>query len=209
MTLGHGGRFFAQLGFLLRQRLTIREALDLVAREVVAPGWTEAVRRAADRIDRGEALGTALGELPPPFPRELLPFIEEMENQGLLLDEADALAAWPDAGTREPDALLARVFAHASILARRGSTINDALARATRPEDPDSLRSAIRDVSHGVILGRSLADVMGDHPRVFSPAVRRVMLQMERNLDPASTFRALALALASGWFAAPPGAPPA
>jgi hypothetical protein len=208
MALGHGGRFFSQLAFLLRRGLTIREALDLLAREVTAPGWPAAVRRIAERLDRGEALSAGLSEFPPPFPQELPPFVEEMEVQGLLLDEADVLAAWPDSGASEPDELLARSFAYASILLRRGAPISEALGHAARAEDPESLKAAMRSLSKASILDQSLADIMGDHPRVFSPAVRRMVLQMERNGDAAAAFREIGLALARGWFPPAPGPEP-
>jgi type II secretory pathway component PulF len=204
MALGHGGRFFSQLAFFLRRQITIREALDLLAGELPAPGWAEAVRRIGGRINRGESLGKALAEFPPPFPREVLPFVEEMESEGLLVDELEVLAAWPDEGTTDPSALLARVFAHTSILLRRRQTISEALRRAVSPADPESLRTALRAVSKASILDQSLSEVMGESPGVFSPAVRRMVLQMERNGDAATTFRDLSLALARGWFPTDP-----
>jgi len=202
MALGHGGRFFAQLAFFLRRHITIREALELLEGELSAPGWAEALRRIGGRIDRGETLGSALAELPPPFPRAVLPFVEAMESEGLLVEELEVLAAWPDEGTSDPTALLARIFAHVSILLRGRQTISEALRRATAPGDPEPLKSALRAVSKASILDQSLAEAMGESPGVFSPAVRRMVLQMERNGDAATTFRDLGLALARGWFPA-------
>lgn len=200
MASRHSGRFFEQFAFLLRRGLPIVDSLTLLAGEAAAPGWAEGIRRATARVQQGETLSAALAELPAPFPRELLRFIQEMEVQGVLIEESDALAAWPDAGTSEPQALLARVLAHASILVRQGTTINDALSRALRPEDPEELRNAVRSLTQGVILGHAPSELMGDHPRVFSPALRRLMLQLERRGDAAAEFRQFALALARGWF---------
>lgn len=207
MALGHSGRFFAQLAFFLRRNITIREALELLEGELPAPGWAEALRRIGGRIDRGESLGSALAEFPAPFPREVLPFVEAMESEGLLIEELEVLAAWPDQGTSDPAALLARIFAHISILLRGRQTISEAIRRATSPGDPEALKSALRAVSKASILDQSLAEAMGESPGVFSPAVRRMLLQMERNGDAATTFRDLALALARGWFPADTSAP--
>jgi type II secretory pathway component PulF len=197
---GQTARFFAQLSLCLRQNIPLGEALELIATDTATPGWSEALHRIAGRINRGEPLWTALSELPAPFPREIVPVVEWMECEGLLGEELEVLAAWPDEGSEGLEQLLARTFAHASILIRQGKPAAEALGMASRRADPEPLRAALKEVSASDVLRRSISDAMGLFPDVFSPAVRRIVQQMEWNGSAEPAFRELAVALSRGWF---------
>ncbi len=201
MSSGITGRFFGQLAFLLRQKLSILDALDLMAPSLDALG------RIRDRIARGELLSTALAEFPPPFAKEVVPFVAEAENEGLLEEEIDILPAWSDEAETRPSFLAARAFAEASLQVRRGRTIVEAFRKASRPSDPGELRDAIRDLSKAEFLSESLSDAAGRHPRVFGSVVPRLLQQMERNGNAATAFADIARALSRGWFQPPASDP--
>jgi type II secretory pathway component PulF len=200
MALGHAGRFFAQLALFLHQRVPMRDALDLNAADTAASGWSAAIRRIRDRIDQGASLSTALAELPDPFPRDLVPIVGELESGGLVAEDLEALSAWPDAGTVGLQESLARMFGHASILIRQGKPAAEALGLAIRPGDPEPLKDAMRELSTSDVLRQSISGAMSRFPDVFSPAVRRIVHQMELNGSADRAFRELAVALSRGWF---------
>jgi hypothetical protein len=188
--MGRTGDFFSQLGFLLRRRILLLEALDLLARD--APE----IRKVRNQLGQGASFSAALA---PYIPRELLPMIDAIESQGLPPEQLEALGAWPDA-TDLDDLPVARILAHASILLQQGKTVAEALSSAVRTDDPEPLRTAIAALVQAAESTQSLADAMARFPLVFSPAVQHSVRQMERNGDAATTFRDLALALSRGWF---------
>lgn len=202
MAQGLTGRFFAQLVFLLRQKIPMMDALDLLAGSPATPEWTAPLRRMQVRMKEGEFLWTALAELPNPFSSEVAPIVEQLESEGLLVEQLEVLAAWPDRGVESREAVLARIFAHASLLVHTGRPIAEALRLACRPGDPADIERAFRVLSQTAAQLQSVSESMSRFPDLFSPAVRRVVQQMELNGTAESAFRELALAFSRGWFAA-------
>src|SRR3982750_978918 len=105
------GDFFPPLGFLLRQRIPLLEALELLARDMPE------LRNVLDRLSQGASFSSALSGLG--LPKDLIPLLDAVEAQGLPPEQLEALAAWPDA-TGPNDLPVARVFVHASILLQEG-----------------------------------------------------------------------------------------
>ncbi len=184
------GDLFSRLGFLLQQRIPLMEALELLARD--APE----LRKVRDRLVQGASFSAALA---PGLPQELIPVLDAIESQGFPPEQLEALGVRPDPA--DPEALpVARILAQASVLLQQGKSVGESLSSALRPGDPEALRTAIVDVANAAASLQSLADAMGRHPDHFSPVAQRVVRQMERNGDAATTFRDLALALSRGWF---------
>jgi type II secretory pathway component PulF len=202
--MGRNDQLLSRLGFLLRQKLPLIDALEVLVGDSRDPAETSAIRTLLDRIQRGDSLSSALSTLPPPFPREVLPLIEEMEARGLLPEDLEALGVWSAEG--EAGQLpVARILAHASILLRQGRTISEALTSALRPGDPEAVKAAVAALARAATGPDSLAEAMGRFPEIYSPGAQRIVLQMERNGNAETTFRDLALALSRGWFL--PGRP--
>jgi type II secretory pathway component PulF len=200
MSSGLAGKFFGQLTFLLRQKLPMSDALEAMAAGFDAAGWPDAVRRVRDRIVRGELLWTSLAELPPPFPKEVIPVVEQSESEGALDEELEILSAWPDDGECRSGPVAARVFAEAALHLRRGRPLAEAIQRASRPGDSDESKAAFRALAQASAMTGSLAEAAGRHPHLFGPAIPRLLRQMEWNGNAERTFRDIALALSRGWF---------
>lgn len=201
MAFGLTGRFFGQLTLCFRQGMPMVRALDLIAGDCPDPEWSEALGKVRDRINAGESLTTAIEALPSSFERDVLPFLEAAEQEGLLEQVCGTLAAWPDTGATGLDACLARSLAEASFRLRRGETLLDALRGARRRHDPGPLGAALEALGKTVFGPETPDEVLARFPGVFSPALRTILHEVFQAGNVETAFAELALALSRGWFA--------